>query len=159
MTFLPAGNAMTRLNRNDWCFGCGKANPIGLKLRFAERNGKYTAVFTPGREHQSYEGTLHGGIVSALLDEVMGRYPCTRGLMAVTARLETRFRRPTPLGETLTVSGWVVRERGKLIEMAGTVVLPDGTVTAEGKATLVVSGTVDPEAYRDDPEGCDAAVR
>ncbi len=134
--------------RNDWCFACGKANPIGLKMEFAESDGKYMSFFVPGPQHQGYEGTLHGGIISTLLDEVMGRYHCVRGLKAVTARLETRFRRPTPLGQQLTVSGWVVRERGKLIEMAGTIALPDGTITAEGKATLIVSGTIDPEAYR-----------
>lgn len=135
--------------RNDWCFACGKSNPIGLKMEFAEKDGKYFSVFVPGPEHQSYEGTLHGGIISTLLDEVMGRYHCTRGIKAVTARMETRFRRPTPVGQKLTVSGWLVKERGKLIEMAGRVALPDGTITAEAKATLIASGTINPEAYRD----------
>jgi uncharacterized protein (TIGR00369 family) len=140
---------MAQEERNDWCFGCGKANPIGLKMEFSESDGKYISVFVPGPEHQSYEGTLHGGIVSTLLDEVMGRYHCVRGLKAVTARLEMRFRRPTPVGQRLTVSGWVVKERGKLIEMAGNITLPDGTITAEGRSLLAISGTIDAEAYRD----------
>jgi len=140
--------------RNDWCFACGKANPIGLKMEFFERDGKYVSLFTPGPEHQSYAGTVHGGIIGTMLDEVMGRYQCTRGLKAVTARLELRYRHPTPVGRQLTVSGWMVREHGRLIEMAGSVALPDGTVTVEAKATLVVSGTIVP--YRDDepPSAC-----
>jgi acyl-coenzyme A thioesterase PaaI-like protein len=124
------------------CFACGPLNPIGLKLQFSEENDKYITQFTPGKEHQGYDGVVHGGIVSTLLDEIMARYPYTKGLHSVTARLEVRFRQPTPVGEELTVTGWVTNKRGKMIETAGTVTLPDGTITAEGKATVMVLGEV-----------------
>jgi uncharacterized protein (TIGR00369 family) len=123
---------------NDWCFACGKLNPIGLKLTFAEEGNVYVARFTPGIEHQSYDGTIHGGIIATLLDEVMGRYLyATEGRNVVTAKLETRFRKPTPVGQELTIRGWIVKQRGKVIEMEGTVATADGTITAEGKAMLV----------------------
>ncbi|WP_337996420.1 PaaI family thioesterase [Oleispirillum naphthae] len=140
--------------RNDYCFACGKANPIGLKLKFCERGGRYVSIFTPGPEHQSYEGALHGGIIGTVLDEVMGRVHCKHGLKVVTARMETRYRHPTPVGQALTVSGWVVKERGKLIEMAGSIALPDGTVTAEARASLLVIGTIDPAEFQDDCPAC-----
>ncbi len=127
-------------DRNQWCFACGVKNPIGLKLKFAEEGDKYVARFTAGPEHQSYDGIVHGGIISTLLDEIMGRYPYVKGVDTVTARLEIRYRKPTPIGEELTVTGWIVNRRGRLYEMAGTVALPDGTVTAEGKATLMAAG-------------------
>jgi len=137
--------------RNDYCFACGKANPIGLKLTFREmEDGRYVSIFTPGPEHQSYEGALHGGIIGTVLDEVMGRVHCKRGLKVVTARMETRYRHPTPVGQALTVSGWQVKTRGKLIEMAGSVALPDGTVTAEATATMLVIGGIDPAEFQDD---------
>lgn len=126
---------------NQWCFACGKDNPIGLKLKFSESDGKYVAHFTGGPQHQGYDGIVHGGIVSTLLDEIMARYPYTKGLNSVTARLEVRYRKPTPIGQELTITGWVVSQRGKLYEMAGTVALPDGTVTAEGKATVMATGS------------------
>ncbi|MFA5040180.1 MAG: PaaI family thioesterase [Bdellovibrionales bacterium] len=123
---------------NDWCFGCGKLNPIGLKLAFEEIDGVYVTHFTPHDEHQSYDGTIHGGIISTLLDEAMGRYLyVAKGRNVATAKLEVRFRKPTPVGQELTVSGWVVRERGKMIEMEGKVALQDGTVTAEGRAMMM----------------------
>lgn len=128
--------------RNQHCFACGPLNPIGLKLEFREENDKYIAQFTPGKEHQGYDGVVHGGIVSTLLDEIMARYPYAKGLHSVTARLEVRFRQPTPVGRELTVTGWVTGKRGKMIETAGTVTLPDGTITAEGKATVMVLGEV-----------------
>lgn len=121
-----------------WCFACGRKNPIGLKLNFREENGTYITEFKPGQEHQSYNGIVHGGIISTLLDEVMVRYLYSLGHHAVTARLEVRYRRPTPIDRMLTVTGWIVKERGKLYEMIGKVVLPDGSVTAEGKATVAV---------------------
>jgi len=123
--------------RNKWCFACGRANPIGLKLTFREEGDKYVTAFRAGPEHQGYDGIVHGGIISTLLDEIMARYPYVKGLNTVTARLEVRYRNPTPIGQELRVTGWVTRERGKMIELAGSVALPDGTITAEGKATVI----------------------
>ena len=126
---------------NQSCFACGKDNPCGLKLEFEDADGRYMSRFTAGPQHQGYDGIVHGGIVSTLLDEIMARYPYTKGLNSVTARLEVRYRKPTPIGQELTVTGWVASQRGKLYEMQGTVALPDGTVTAEGKATVIVTGS------------------
>lgn len=125
-------------DRNSMCFVCGPNNPIGLKLKFREENDQYITEFTAGPEHQSYDGIVHGGIVSTVLDEIMAGYIYTKGLHAVTARLEVRYRQSTPIGQPLTVVGWITRERGKLYELAGEIRLADGTVTADGKATVVL---------------------
>lgn len=124
--------------RNQWCFACGRQNPIGLKLEFTEQNDKYIATFMAGPEHQGYDNIVHGGIVSTLLDEITARYIYHKGHNAVTARLEIRYRHPTPIGQLLTITGWVTKQRGPLFELAGQIELPDGTVTAEAKATVVV---------------------
>lgn len=123
---------------NQWCFACGKDNPIGLRLMFMENVDSYSTTFTAGPEHQGYDGIVHGGLVSTILDEVMARYIYAKGFNAVTARLEVRFRQPTPIGKLLTVIAKIVSQRGKLYELKGQVILPDGTVTAEGKATVAV---------------------
>lgn len=123
---------------NQCCFACGKDNPIGLKLTFLEQEDCYTTTFTAGPEHQGYDGIMHGGLVSTLLDEVMAGYIYHKGFNAVTARLEVRFRQPTPIGQLLHVTAKIVSQRGKLYELRGQVALPDGTVTAEGKATVAV---------------------
>jgi len=125
-------------DRNQWCFACGRLNPIGLKLEFTEQDDKYISTFTAGPEHQGYDNIVHGGIVSTLLDEITARYIYHKGLNAVTARLEVRYRRPTPIGQKLTITGWITNQRGRLYELAGKIELPDGTVTAEAKATVAV---------------------
>ena len=121
---------------NSWCFVCGQDNPIGLHLTFHEENDSYVSTFTPGPEHQSYNGVLHGGIISTLLDEIMARYIYAKGRLAVTAKLEVRFRASTPIGQPLTIRGRIVNKKGAMYEMAGTISLADGTVTAEGKAMV-----------------------
>lgn len=132
----------TKEERDRWCFACGADNPIGLKLRFEElpEEGVYRSRFTPGPQHQGYEGVLHGGLVSTLLDEIMARYLYAQGKQAVTAKLEVRFRAPTPIGQELTVEGRVIGQRGKMVELAAQLRLPDGTVTAEGRAVVAFLG-------------------
>jgi acyl-coenzyme A thioesterase PaaI-like protein len=51
-------------------FVCGVDNPIGLYPKFyTDDEGQCVARFRPKPEHQGYPGHLHGGIISALLDE------------------------------------------------------------------------------------------
>ncbi|MBP2628846.1 MAG: thioesterase superfamily protein [Firmicutes bacterium] len=123
---------------NQWCFACGKENPIGLKLVFIEKDESYITTFTARPEHQSYDGIMHGGLVSTILDEVMGRYLYAKGFNAVTAKLEVRFRKPTPIGQQLTVTGKIVGKRGNMYELVSEMKLPDGTITAQGKAIIAV---------------------
>lgn len=53
------------------CFACGTTNPIGLNLNFY-REGEYVCSdITLDKNYEGWENMAHGGIVSALLDEVM----------------------------------------------------------------------------------------
>lgn len=125
--------------RNDWCFGCGSQNPFGLKLTFEENEDTYITHFTGRPEHQGYDGIMHGGIVSTLLDEIMARYIYAKGMNAVTGKLEVRYLKPTPIGVPLLIKGRVVRHRGPMYETEGSIELPDGTVTAVGAAKVFVT--------------------
>lgn len=93
------------------CFGCGHANPKGLRLKSYLRDGVVTAAFQPWPEHDNGFGFLNGGIISTVLDchsaaAVMaeaverGWLAQPGGLLYVTAGLDVRYLRPTPLAET-----------------------------------------------------------
>ena len=125
--------------QNEWCFACGRLNPCGLKLTFEENDDTYITHFTGAPEHQGYDGIMHGGIVSTLLDEIMARYIYAKGVTAVTARLEVRYLKPTPIGVPLLIKGRIARHKGRIYETTGTIELPDGTVTAEGTAKVFVT--------------------
>ena len=121
-----------------FCFACGQNNPIGLKLKFVEIAGRYVAKCVMDKNYQSFNGVLHGGIITTLLDEAMGGYLFHLKQPAYTGKLEVRYRRPTPTGEQLTVSGWIAGHKRNVVEMRSEIALSDGTITAEATAKMVV---------------------
>ena len=124
------------------CFVCGRENPVGLRLEFHEDSEarQVVAQFSVPAAYQGYPGSVHGGVVAAVLDEVAGRAVLLGGaddnLMA-TLRLTVRYRRPTPTETPLTAVGWVQRVGGVGVRVAGELRLSDGTVTADCEAVLV----------------------
>lgn len=136
-----------------WCFVCGVQNPVGLKLAFYETGpAEVTARFTPPEHYQGYPGVLHGGIVATALDEAGGRAAMVGdpNHFMFTAKIEVRYRQPTPLGQPLTVVGRLVKRRGRLAVAFCELRLPDGAVSAEAEVTLA-DMPVDPAAIT--PEG------
>ena len=122
-----------------WCFACGRLNEAGMHLDFDVSQDRAETRFTPQRQHEGYDGMVHGGIVTALLDETMGWAIFHQGIWGVTARLTVTFRQPVPVGEELRVSGEVARQRSRAIDTRGTVARAiDDTVLAEAEATFLV---------------------
>jgi uncharacterized protein (TIGR00369 family) len=121
------------------CFACGRLNDAGMHLDFEVSRDRAETVFTGTRRHEGYDGTVHGGIVTALLDETMGWAIFHQGIWGVTARINVTFRRPVPVGEELRVVGEVARNRSRAIETKGTVSrATDGEVLAEAEALFLV---------------------
>lgn len=126
-----------RLVADTFCFACGKDNPFGLHMQFAEEGEDYVCRWTPQPHHQGWHKILHGGLVSTLLDEVMTWRLVSRGINAVTAEMTVRLKAPTPLDQELTIRARVVRQRRRLYELGAEIVLPDGTVTATATAKMM----------------------
>jgi uncharacterized protein (TIGR00369 family) len=121
-----------------WCFACGRLNDSGLHLDFDVSRGRAETSCVLERRHQGYDGTVHGGIVTALLDETMGWAIFHEGVWGVTARLNVTFRLPVPVGEELRVVGEVVRERSRSIETHGVVSRASGgAILAEAEAVFL----------------------
>jgi uncharacterized protein (TIGR00369 family) len=119
------------------CFVCGEENTLGLHTQFLElSDGKLYAEFTALDEHQSYPGRTHGGIVSAILDETIGRAFQIKNpeIFGVTMELNVRFRQPVPLNVPLRVVAEITKETHLIFEGKGKVLLEDGTVAADATA-------------------------
>ncbi|MBO7345701.1 MAG: PaaI family thioesterase [Clostridia bacterium] len=92
------------------CIVCGMENPFGLKAVFYDLDDQSVACEVTFRsEHQSYPSRTHGGMISTLLDEIMGRAlwikePETFG---VTTTMSVTFRRPVPFGVKLKARGYI----------------------------------------------------
>jgi acyl-coenzyme A thioesterase PaaI-like protein len=125
-----SGSVQERLYPELTCFGCGPANPAGLRLRSHAVGSSVTATFVPWPEHDNGFGYLNGGIICTVLDchsaAAVFAEAHRRGwtdedgapLPWVTAGLDVRFLRPTP------------RDRPLLLT---------GTVTAAGEAEMTVA--------------------
>lgn len=91
------------------CLLCGGKNPLSLGLRFepAEQGIVQTEVQL-NRRLQGYDGILHGGVISSLLDAAMTHCLFHAGVEAVTGDLHVRFVHPVPCEKKVAVRSWVL---------------------------------------------------
>ncbi|MHB9036552.1 MAG: PaaI family thioesterase [Armatimonadota bacterium] len=128
---------ISRLDDDNGCFVCGKSNPIGLKLEFEMEGDEYVTYFTPGKEHQSWLGFTHGGIVCTVLDEVMARYIYDMGHNAVTGEITVRIKHPAPTGMRLRFAGKIESENHRVINCSARATDESGNVIAEATGKMV----------------------
>ncbi len=115
---------------------CGPKNPVGLKLAFAFDGRTIKTAYVPPKEHQGYRNIVHGGIVSALLDEVMVKVAIELGKPAVTAQMDIRLKKAVNIGSHITISAEITKETRKtLIAYAKATV--NNEIVAEAKGKLV----------------------
>src|SRR5262245_6303402 len=122
------------------CFACGLQNPFGLQLQFFD-NGvdEVTCQYTVPERFQGYPGIAHGGIVAAILDEVIGRVSMIGNPMhfMMTATMELKYRQSVPLNTLLHIKARKLKDRGRIAKAEGAVYLPDGSIAVEATMTLV----------------------
>ena len=110
--------AMRELPHTRSCFVCGEANPAGLRLRMETDGRRVVARWRPGPEHVGFAGTVHGGLISTVLDELMV-WACavqTRRF-AVCAELNVRFRKPVRPEQQIQVAAeFVGAQRQRIYE-------------------------------------------
>lgn len=138
-TDRPSGSDRVKQPNSKDCFVCGVANQTGLGLEFYETGDGHVAAEPRLTEaYQGYPGIVHGGIVASMLDEVAGRAAMIgdHTHFRLTAKLNIRYRRPVPVGETIHLTGWIVEDRGRLATAHAEIRLADGTLAAEAEAIL-----------------------
>jgi acyl-coenzyme A thioesterase PaaI-like protein len=121
------------------CFACGLHNPVGLRLRFEDDGqDEVRTTYRAPAHFEGYPGVVHGGIVTALLDEIVGRTPMIAdpNHFMMTVKLEVKFRQPVPVETPLTITGRMCKRRGRLATAQAELRLPNGTLAAEAEAVL-----------------------
>lgn len=117
----------------------GMRNPLAPPLEVTgDDEGTMHATFTLGAAYEGPPGCLHGGIIAAILDQVVGSAPTRVGLPGLTAYLSTSYRRPTLLGVEHVCRGWITGTEGWKVFAAGEIRDPQDRVTAEVEALFVV---------------------
>ena len=129
---------ISRNGREHHCFGCGTLNDSGLQLAFRRGPAGVWAELRPDRRYEGYVGMVHGGMLSAMLDEAMSWAITAGGDFAVTARLNISFRAPARIGALLRVEGRVEAIQRRLIITAATVTDVDAdTVIADAEGRFM----------------------
>ncbi len=132
------------------CFGCGGANPRGMRLSFEQDDTRQRIVgrFRLGEEYQGGSGFLHGGIIALLLDEAMSkaaRFHAEQSLHAVTADMRIEYKRPIRVNTDIVVEGFVARRDGRQLYHEGEIRNEAGELLARSEGRFVV---VDREKYK-----------
>ena len=131
------------------CYGCGRLNPQGLRLKSIWKGEEAVAHFTPRPQHTAVPGFVYGGLLASLIDchamatasaaaeraagREIGAGPAPR---FVTAALRVDFLAPTPLGPELEVHGRV-KERGARKTVIEASIVAGGRVTVRGEVVAV----------------------
>jgi acyl-coenzyme A thioesterase PaaI-like protein len=121
------------------CFGCGRLNSHGLQLTFYQgENDSLWAPWTPDQKHEGYTGIAHGGVITAVLDEVMAWTVYAKEIWAVTGKINVTFRKPVVMGVPARAIGHIVADRGRVLEMAAALHrTDDDLLLAEATATFI----------------------
>ncbi|PJA29823.1 MAG: hypothetical protein CO189_01250 [candidate division Zixibacteria bacterium CG_4_9_14_3_um_filter_46_8] len=129
---------MGKIYRYNNCIICGRDNPMGFNMDFISENGAVRGKVTPDRKFEGYGGILHGGIVSALLDEAMAKALFAVDIVSVTIGINVRFRKPVKIGQEITVRGEAGSIKKKVAFASGEILLPDGTIAAESEGKFFI---------------------
>lgn len=100
------------------CIICGMDNEYGIRAPFYNmEDGSVMTVFRYREQHQSYPGRVHGGLITAMIDEMGLRSLWAKELseesFGVTMSLDTKYHKPVPYGETLLGKGIIVKDTPK----------------------------------------------
>ncbi|MEO8898409.1 MAG: PaaI family thioesterase [Candidatus Dormibacter sp.] len=115
----------------------GLRNPTGLHLQYHLEGDSVVTAWTPTEDHAGFPGLVHGGLIAAVLDDVMGRCSVLKRRWVVTGRMETRYREGAPIGATLRVTGWSTRFTRRVMQAEASMALESGVVVAEATGTYL----------------------
>jgi uncharacterized protein (TIGR00369 family) len=127
------------------CFGCGKDNADGMKLKFFVDEEKQQTVcnFRLTAKYQGPPGHAHGGIIATILDEAMGKVNKLRHVIALTKTMNIEYMRPVPLRKPLTAVGYEKSVEGRKHLNAAEIRNASGEVLARCEGLFIA---VDAEA-------------
>ena len=107
-------------------------------LEIVEASDELVRGRVPVVEHVTQPtGLVHGGVISLLLDQVLGHAVSTSGRPGMTGTLTIVYRQGTPLGD-LRCEAWVDRREGIKTWGKGRMLDADGQVTAEAEGVFIL---------------------
>lgn len=129
---------LRKQNNSKSCFICGMENEFGLKAPFYEMEDQSViSFFTYHDYHQSYPERVHGGLITAMLDEIAGRaiWVVEPNTWAVTTEIKVKFRKVVPYDQRLKAVGRIIKNTRRIFYAAAEILDMDGNILAEAEVT------------------------
>lgn len=125
----------------------GRSAPIGFDLDVHRDGDDAVGHLTFGKAHEGAPNRAHGGMVSALLDDMFGFVLTIEQQAGFTGELKVRYQAGTPIGVPLECRARMTHRDGRKLFMTGELTPADdrGAVLAVGTATFIA---IDPEDFR-----------
>ena len=114
----------------------GPLNALASMVVLDSSDHEITATVTYGSAYEGPPGCLHGGLIAAIFDEVLGFAQALSGAPGMTGRLEVTYRSPTPLHQPLRVTGRFEGIQGRKIMTSGEIHAGD-RLCAEAVGTFI----------------------
>jgi uncharacterized protein (TIGR00369 family) len=120
------------------CFGCGANNAIGLHMEFLTDDQRVYSFVTVPEAMAGWDQTVHGGIISTMLDEIMGWtviYLLKK--IGVTKTMTVEFMKPLSVGKRLTVIGAIQEiQSERQVLVTGEIYSDEETLCAKAQGTF-----------------------
>ena len=128
---------ISKQHNSKMCAICGLDNKYGLRAPFYNmEDGSVMTKFKYREEHQSYPGRVHGGLITAMLDEMGLRALWTKKLneetFGVTISLDTKYRKPVPYDVELIGKGMLIKENSNFFTVDSSIMDLQGNILANG---------------------------
>ena len=103
----------------------GRSNPWAPPAEFRVEEGVVHGRVTFGALYCGAPDLVHGGVVAAMMDELLGVSNVVNGRGAMTGTLTIRYRKPTPLFREIRMEGRSREQDGRKIYSEGQFFLDD----------------------------------
>uniref|UniRef100_A0A7V3ZWH1 Acyl-coenzyme A thioesterase THEM4 n=1 Tax=candidate division WOR-3 bacterium TaxID=2052148 RepID=A0A7V3ZWH1_UNCW3 len=127
------------IKSSDYCFACGKKNPIGFQLSIWETGNGVKTEFIVKKEFEGYKDIVHGGIVATLLDEMIAWACRKKGYQAVTAELTVRYKKPMVINQKYFAFGEIKKIHHRLIIGESKIVDESDNLIAFAQAKMYIT--------------------
>lgn len=114
----------------------GGCNPVAPPMQLSLEGDTAVALVTFGPVFEGAPGFVHGGMVAAAFDHLLGYLQVRRSVASLTRSLTVHYKSPTPFQTELRMEGWLVRSEGRRHYLAARC-LAGADVTAEAEALFV----------------------
>lgn len=128
-----------KLEDDQYCFGCGSQNNLGLKLKFDldKKSRTIKTTFIPRKTHQGFKDIVHGGLIGLILDECMVNVVWLLDIHAVSAEYTVKLKMPAAIGKKLFISAEIISEKTRMLLVEGKCTDEEGKTIATASAKCV----------------------